>query len=285
MIIKNPRPADTQQMKFLWKYCFGDSDSFISYLFENYYKPEGSLAFYDGDTIASCLQFFPYQMSWSGKDIKAAYIAGVCTAPEYRRRGLVSRLFEQTMQTLREQGYDAAVLIPFRFDFYNKMGFKCISSLVTYEGDMRELSSFSLPYRPSGDRLRIYNDFVRGKSIYIKRDNKAFADIDGDVKNEGGYFFACEDAYLYYYLQGDTFYAPEMVYRDINGLYKLLTFIKSHSSQVSKFRLRGDISAFEVLCETAIEVKIKPHVMAYLFDKGLEMGNKPKHYINMIGWV
>ena len=46
----------------LWKVCFGDSDAFCDWFFENRFAPDYSVVLETDGEIASCMQAFPYTL-------------------------------------------------------------------------------------------------------------------------------------------------------------------------------------------------------------------------------
>lgn len=284
MQIGYPKKEDRERIRFLWKYCFGDSDTFLDYFFEKYYKEENTPCIIEDGKIVSDLMIFPHSIMNNGKEIKAAYIAGVVTDPIYRGSGKITALISYLEERLRNEGYDAYFLIPFNFSFYRKYGLECASYLFEYSGDILSIPKFFVSYKEGGDKKAIYESFCKDKPLYLVRDKVCEEDFLSDVKNEGGFEFVCEDAYMYYYLQNDTFYAQEMVASSKEGAERALSFIKSHSAQVKKFVVRSDFSLSDMLCEKDIEIKMKPHVMVKYLN-GDKVKADMNAYFNMIGWV
>jgi len=284
MEIGYPKKEDRERVRFLWKYCFGDSDAFLDYFFDKYYKEENTPCVIEDGKIVSDLMIFPHNIVKDGKEIKAAYIAGVVTDPFYRGGGNITALFAHLEERLRSEGYEAFFLIPFNFSFYRKYGLECASYLCEYSGDILSLPKLLVPPKNGGNKEEIYKKFCLGKPLYLVRDKVCEEEFLSDVKNDGGYEYVSEDAYMYYFLQNDTFFAQEMVFSSEEGAQRALNFVKSHSAQVKKFIIRSDFSLSKFLCEKNIEIKTKPHVMVkYLNGEKVE-GNLDA-YFNMIGWV
>ena len=284
MRIGYPTDKDTKELKFLWKYCFGDSDGFINYFFNKYYKTENTIAVFEGDKVVADLMFFPYNIVKNGKELKAAYVCGVCSHPMYRGGGNITALFEFLEEKLKNEGYAAFFLIPFKFAFYRKYGLECASFLHEYSGEIAALPKFDVKFKEVGNTAEIYKNFCKDKPLYLVRDKKCEEEFFSDTAEEGGHRFLVEDAQMYYFIQNDTFFAQEMIFSNIEGAKKAINFIKSHSAQVKNFVVRSDFSLSTLLCEKNIDIKIKPHVMVkYLNgEKTLPCQNA---YFNMVGWV
>lgn len=284
MKIGYPLESDKERVKFLWKYCFGDSDSFINYFFDKYYKKENTLAVFEGDKIVADLMFFPYNIVKNGKEIKAAYVCGVCSDPMHRGGGNITALFEFLEEKLKKEGYEAFFLIPFKFSFYRKYGLECASYLHEYSGEIATLQKFDVSFKDGGETDGIYKNFCKDKPLYLVRDKKCEEEFLSDTLQEGGYQFLTEDAQMYYFIQNDIFFAQELIFSDIEGAKKAINFIKSHSAQVKNFVIRSDFSLSSLLCEKNIEIKIKPHVMVKYLN-GEKVTPDTGAYFNMIGWV
>ena len=78
-----------QQVKDLWRTCFGDSEAFIDLYFDRVYQDDNTLTIERNGQIVSALQMLPYTMTYFGTEISVAYISGACTVPEQRGQGLM----------------------------------------------------------------------------------------------------------------------------------------------------------------------------------------------------
>lgn len=270
----------TEEIKRMWQYCFNDDDAFVNWFFEKVYKNENTLAVFDGERVAANLQLFYYDISVFGNKCPVGYIAGVAALPEYRGRGYVRALMNAAIEELYRRGCVYALLIPFRFDFYRPFGFEACYWLSEYTGGMECLRPFSKAkgeFREYGTPpINIYNDFVKDKNGYIIRNEEIFNEIYEDTKTGVGHFYILDSGgYIIYTIRDDTFYAPEIAYTGWNELKSLLGFVYSHSSQVSKFKIRtsDDEVIRYILAETNIEENRKPHVAARVLNakKALEL--------------
>ena len=88
----------------LWKICFGDSDAFCDWFFENRYEAEYSIVLETETEIASCMQAFPYTIRIRGKEVPGAMLCGVSTHPDQRRKGHMGKIFSFEMNHLRQKG-------------------------------------------------------------------------------------------------------------------------------------------------------------------------------------
>ncbi len=115
-----------EQIIQLWRCCFDDSEDFICRFFGQVYQDEYAWTMEKDGRIVCAMQLLPYTMNYYGQAVPVTYIYGVCTHPDYRRRGYMHQLLEQAFVRLKEQGSGLAFLIPahdWLFDCYRKSGF------------------------------------------------------------------------------------------------------------------------------------------------------------------
>lgn len=132
--IRTLEKADLETAKALWLASFPDDDEvFVDYYFRARTSPEKMLGLFvshgeSEEKLVSMLCFEELFMRVSKeKSARVAFVAGVCTFPEYRRRGYVRRLLSELEARLAPLGFEAMVLQPFDFAFYEKLGFKAFA--------------------------------------------------------------------------------------------------------------------------------------------------------------
>lgn len=116
-----------EQVKSLWKLCFpDDSDDFVALYFSSRYTDEINSAITENGRVVSALQRIPYPMRFNGAVIPVAYISGACTHPDFRSRGLMSRLLDEAHRKMYADGKYLSVLIPANkglVDYYSRSGY------------------------------------------------------------------------------------------------------------------------------------------------------------------
>ena len=78
--------------------------------------------------LASAATMYPFKMFLSGKVVKMGGLAGVMSAPEYRRRGHVRALLEDGFERLHEQGVGWSLEHPFDPRYYARYGYQSVSN-------------------------------------------------------------------------------------------------------------------------------------------------------------
>ena len=122
----------TEQLKQLWQLAFGDGEEFIDLFFKTAYAPERCLYLTENAQITAAL----YWLDCEYKAQKQAYIYAVATHPDHRGRGLCRKLMDTAHETLREQGYHAALLRPADDGLrrmYRKMGYRVSTGVTEFE--------------------------------------------------------------------------------------------------------------------------------------------------------
>lgn len=122
MIIKAPDTEALGALKGLWQEAFGDSEAFIEGFFRTGFAPERCRVAVEDGPVAVLYWF---DCRW--QDRKLAYIYAVATRKDRQSRGLCRQLMEDTHQTLVQQGYAGAILVPADedlFRLYGKLGYR-----------------------------------------------------------------------------------------------------------------------------------------------------------------
>lgn len=106
----------------LWQTCFGDSDAFCQWFFENRFQPDHSVCLETDGDFRACMQAFPYTVGIREKAVKSVMLCGVCTHPAHRKKGYMNKIFRYEMNLLRQQGYAVAVHTPAVLESYFSFG-------------------------------------------------------------------------------------------------------------------------------------------------------------------
>ena len=98
------------KIKELWQLCFHDDERFVSLLFDRLYRDENACCMEEKGVVTTALQMLPYCMTFGSTCLDVSYISGASTRPEYRNRGLMSRLLVESFNTM-SSGRTVAVWI------------------------------------------------------------------------------------------------------------------------------------------------------------------------------
>lgn len=114
---------DEAECKKLWQRVFGDDDEFVDEFLMHHYSNSTMLRVADRDNhYISMLHIIPFS-SAAGN---IAYIYGVATSPEHRKKGYAAQLLQSAIERAKQSNCTAIVLIPSSDalrEYYAKFGF------------------------------------------------------------------------------------------------------------------------------------------------------------------
>lgn len=134
---------EQREMRTMWHDIFGDDRTEIDSFFVNHDNAIPLIHKVE-DRVVSMLHIVPLQIE--GRSV--AYIYAVATLPEYRGRGLASKLLGRALRLIDESGrFDVAALIPSTTDskrLYARFGFEeSLSPMIFPDGDYLGTGSVS----------------------------------------------------------------------------------------------------------------------------------------------
>lgn len=101
-----------QQTRDLWRKCLHNTEAFMDIYFDEKYTDEGNLTIrHDGNVVASA-QLQPYRFTFYNTVLRAGYLSGLATLPEFRGRGYASNLLHEAHRRLFRQGAAISFLVP-----------------------------------------------------------------------------------------------------------------------------------------------------------------------------
>ncbi|MDR2125200.1 MAG: GNAT family N-acetyltransferase [Prevotellaceae bacterium] len=187
----------------LYKLCFDDNDQFVDFYFNKRYTEQNHFTVLENNTLVAALQVIPYKMTFFDAEIDTAYLSAICTHPNFRKQGFMTKLLKKTYNHLFGNGIYAAFLIPadlYLFDIYKKNDFKTIFYRTQKHINTR---SFNI-----SNRYKIYEYSEENKSSafeYFTRKmserkcciQHSFSDFETvceDIYNSGGTTLIAENA-------------------------------------------------------------------------------------------
>ncbi|WP_099187374.1 GNAT family N-acetyltransferase [Tepidibacter mesophilus] len=272
---------DIQEIKNMWRYCFGDTEEFMNYYFENKYKCENTLVVEDNDRIISSLQLNQYKIKINNDIYDTSYIVGVSTLPEARGGGVMSNLMRTTLNELYNKKQVISILMPIDYRLYRRFGYEHCYDQINYEIDMDFLKDFKSNgvFKKALNKhidsiINIYDCFFKNKNGYVKRDKKYYEILFKEIESESGYIYIHEDekqvdGYIIYFKMGDTMFVREVAYKNINALKSILKFIYNHNTQFKKVSINSIIDDKIKLIIPAlkkIDINIKPFMMGRVIN-------------------
>lgn len=114
------------ETRHLWERSFADPRAFIDLYFREKYRKERNEVILRNGHVVSALQKLPYPITYGGRMIPASYVSGACTDENYRRRGLMGELLDQTHRSMQAEGAWLGFLIPATAElagYYSRFGY------------------------------------------------------------------------------------------------------------------------------------------------------------------
>ena len=164
------------ETRHLWERSFADPRAFIDLYFREKYRKERNEVIVRDGRVVSALQKLPYPMIYGGVLLPASYISGACTDEEYRRRGLMGELLDQTHRAMLREHAAFSFLIPASgelFAYYAKYGYTpCFrfgwttvtpSTLTSHPSPLT-----SQPSTPSAEHLIYLRDKMQERTMCVQ---------------------------------------------------------------------------------------------------------------------
>ncbi|BBF45188.1 acetyltransferase [Lachnospiraceae bacterium KM106-2] len=125
-LLGNEIKEHESKLRKLWKDCFGDTENYMDFYFDE--KPKDSVVFaiFDEEMLCSMLWLNPYEMYVNGQRKDAYYIVGVATDQNYRSRGFMRSLLLESFAFLYNKGDAFTYLMPAAEAIYAPYDFRFI---------------------------------------------------------------------------------------------------------------------------------------------------------------
>lgn len=270
-------PQDTLQARKIWAECFGDPPVWLEWYFQEVYEPENTL-FYEVDGhLASHLQMRYFDLSLRGRTVRAGYLAGVATYPQYRKQGFSRALIEKAFAHLRAGGAEICFLVPTIFRFYERLGFATCYDKTLYQITHHELPlPADEPWQQAGTDSGLvldaaYRYALRGDNGYVLRSEKDWRTfLQDNIDNGGaecrfwqngeacGYFLARRNA------EENKMFVIEYGYTSPDIRTKVLRQIARTAQSVRKLELLvpPDDRLYTNFCDCRTARSVQPYAMA-----------------------
>ncbi|NLF80204.1 MAG: GNAT family N-acetyltransferase [Clostridia bacterium] len=205
--IRLARNEDMPAVRSLWCEAFGGDEPYTSWYFREIYRPERTFSLCEAGQIVSCMQYAPYILSLHGRRLPVAYLAGLCTAPAFRRNGFAQALLLYAMGQLSPQ-YIALLMATDIPDFYYRFGFcHCYqlrrhilsAALSAAISPLWRQSALSEPDLEQCDR--IYRRMTARLDGYVIRGHANWRNFLTDFLCDGGGLYVANDAYLLWIIE------------------------------------------------------------------------------------
>ncbi len=188
--------------------------------------------------------------------IPSMTVAGVGTAPQYRRQGCVRKMLSELLPRAREYGWYISMMHPFSFSYYRQFGYERVSNKVICDMPMTALDF--VPRYPDlvplneakreNDIIDVFEAFSANRSLAFKRESPGNFRKDKCATylyyNDAG---VCEG---YVITEVDNYFdginrmisvnlvVHEIVYLNKNALMHLLGFLRMYEGELKTVHFR-----------------------------------------------
>lgn len=166
----------------MWKTSFGDTDEYLDILFSYKYENENTLIYFEGDKAVASLQMLPYSINFYRTPIPLAYLAGLCTLPEYRNKGYMTQLIHEAHKILTTRNIPLSILIPAEdslYDYYRRFNYEQVFEKDDYIIPLKEIVD---TYENEDDAYAAFDSLFRYKDFCIQKSKTDFRAIIEDYK-------------------------------------------------------------------------------------------------------
>ncbi len=217
-----------ENSKALWAKCFGDGEGFIEFYYRSRTRPEYVLGAFDGASLIGMIHMRPMKMVFDGSVRNICFVAGVCTDPEYRNRGVCTKLFKSAYPIMEERGFDASVLQPFDPAFYERLGYRTYIerqelTLINGAGNTLydRIDNAIRPYNAQQIK-ELYDGFIKKFEGASLRDEKYFEGFIEEYSATDARLTVNENGCSAGYTEDGTFFVDELFFKDGTDVLTLL---------------------------------------------------------------
>lgn len=253
MIINNPCPGDTPELRALWQEAFGDTDSFLDTFFGTAYSIDRARCVKINGEIVAALYWFDCEHGGG----RVAYLYAIATKKAFRGRGFSSLLIKNTHKVLEDLGYVGALLVPSEeslFGFYRRLGYET----ATYVGELKVSASD----KPLEIRRIAKEEYARRRRLLLPKggvvqenENLTFLEAQAELYAGDGIILAASrhaDILRGLEFIGDTDKAPSV--------------LKALGCKTGKFRIPSGKIPFSMFCPLSDGRTGAPSYFGLAFD-------------------
>lgn len=230
----------------------------------------GAAARPDGGTLIAIMKLIDFDMNLYGEMKRATGLMSLGVHPLHKRKGAARDMVEFFEKYTVESGGCVAMLLPFRMDFYKKLGYGCGTKLEEYHikteylpevRDRAALEGLRLLRKDEADlAIDCYTEFVKRNHGAVCKFEEEIRDIrDDDEVRRLGYFegdklrgyaaFTFENTSDCNYTL-NRMNVKELVYHDADALRKLLAGLRMQSDLAQSVIIRTGEPDFYHLLES-----------------------------------
>lgn len=238
------------------------------------------LGCFDGDMLISQFAVYPLKMNIYGEVFPVGFVTSVCTYPEYTGHGIMKKLMYRSIERMRAEGKNFALLYPYSIPLYHHLGWEIVSDKISYIIKDRQIPTKMeapgyvrrVPW-DNDDFHELHSHFASVTHGCLFRNSLAWEEYwrwDEDDTNVAIYYSVkgkpC--GYMVYLIKNDIMQIKEMIYLNREAQKGLWEYIHAHDSMIDEVRGNTYFSepiAFE-MDDGDISESIKPYAMGRIID-------------------
>lgn len=272
-----------EEVKQLWNLCFRQEDpSYTDYYFKNLFQCQNCLVYIVDGKVVSSLIRAPHELVLNGQVLRTSMILGVCTHPDYRKKGYMKALMEVCLDAC-EHTEIITLIQAYQPELYTPFGFRMIYRRAAFElfkKDIPRSNQFGLNYNPQTlDLLKVYSVYIQRFNGFYARDLAYFVKYRKEIIAQGGKIVAFYNGrdqiqgYASLLPNGDNqIRVEEIVYLDTACLIKLL-----NAAFLEKMKVIVEVSEAEDLS------KVFPNAKKAIYDSTMVRLNHPALFSKLYG--
>jgi GNAT superfamily N-acetyltransferase len=190
----------TESLVTLWHKVFGDDEDYIRLFFRDACYDSECFAELEGDEVISAFYLLKCRIKCDGKAYNGRYLYAAATLPEYRGKGLMSKLIEEAKAYAEAEKLDFIALVPANdglYGYYEAFGF--VEGMYKYRLNIKKDTATMRAYREISDsdefskirssadcNMLVYNDVCNkyafdclryyGTRLFYLNDNAYYAE-------------------------------------------------------------------------------------------------------------
>ena len=193
--------CNVNDLKTLWRICFGDEADYIDFFFENRFVPENTLVYSCDGKPVSQLFLLEGVFGINGREYPSYYLYAACTHPSFRRKGIMGELLDYAKTLAESRKIDFICLVPAEkqlFDYYSKFSYRTVFSkkiITVNRCDFNNCnSSIDNPELNTSDLSLFRNRYLTRRDCFIW-DDKALDYAVGENRFSDGILYSCGCGY------------------------------------------------------------------------------------------
>ncbi|MHA1983465.1 MAG: GNAT family N-acetyltransferase [Candidatus Hodarchaeales archaeon] len=246
---------DMIQQQELMRYSFepkkGNYEEIDLEILKKYVSPLTYFGMFDGDVLASSLIIIHFFQKIRGYTFSMAGVAGVATKPEYRRKGLVRKLFDEAFSFCLKEKMPISTLYPFKYSYYEQFDYVWVDDLIILTGNVSDIKKIETKDYTVEEEKSYEKAIARVKPLYKQFYDNVNGLIERSKSNnvferrlDKGYFFFSKNntgkdtGYIVLrFNDEETISVREVIALDKQTRQNLWNFISLHKDQRKYYKI------------------------------------------------